>query len=239
MAIPSSPSIIRTANPWCGVLILALVTAFFAAITGLATLNLRGFGDDRGAMFWLLAAFWSAVLALAYWTIKVAVHAWRYRRSTIRLDAAPLHLGDWASGVVEGPTGLDRSVIQLSVVCVETFSRFKPHAHERWQHLTLLDGARLNREGHCVLVPFAALLPAGGRASERDSQHHARLEWLLRIRAHGPRVNYEVSVGIPVLPAVAGATRASTTAPREIPELPVDDSRRGSPPSSSASAMPS
>jgi hypothetical protein len=222
----SSGQVQKSVNPWLGVLFFAAFTAFAVGMTGLATLVLvRAEQQEASPLLVLVVIFWLVVAFLLKLTLQLVVWAWRYGRSTLRLDTASLRPGEWVSGVVDAPGTIDPSIVQLSVDCEESFHGDPGVRRLRWQEVKLLDGRQLARDGDRMLIPFAVLLPADAEPSLHDKRKDFTRQWFLTVSADVPGVNYEVRFDLHVNAASAVPRAGSERPPRAMPELRSDQLR--------------
>lgn len=143
-------------------------------------------------------------------------------RAALRLDAAPLHPGDWLSGVVELPERFHGTDIRLYVECVHRFE-FNDLRSFRWYGIELLDGARLERLAGKLLIPIAVRIPADAPPTSDDRRNRQRVDWVLRVQAIRPGASYgllfEREFQVAVEPPDEAAPPAPATPPRSMPLL--------------------
>jgi hypothetical protein len=186
-----------------------------------------------------LGAFWAAGLFLAVMAVRAILHARRFGSSSMVLDATPVRLGGWLSGVIRAPLALEGAETQLELSCIETVrsstrssARSSRSTWVRWRTTKLLDGTRFERQADHVEIPFALRLPTNEDAA-REQQASTisllrervvdlagrRLDWYVGVKTQLPGIDYADRFAVPVAPAAAAAGDESTAAPREMPEL--------------------
>jgi len=154
----------------------------------------------------------------------------RKGRAKLHLDAAPVRLGSWLSGLVEVPERLHGSDIRLYVECIRT--SYRPGWFEqkyRWHSIALLDGSRLETRADRAFLPVAVLLPLDAPPTSHDEREKARVEWRLRVQALRPGARFpatlEETFERAVEPPDATAPAAGPP-PRTVPELTPEDVAR-------------
>lgn len=187
-----SPLVIRSENPWKGVSVVAACTLFAVGFVLLATVALTRGSVVEWQLIIFLAVFWAAVLCMLGWTVYLVLWAWRYGRSTLRLDDSPLRAGSWISGVIEAPERIDAPILQLSVVCIDAHYRLSNNSRLAWEEMKLIDGSRLTSRDGKLLIPFAIRLPADGLPSSFDRR---KQQCLLACAASGRCTGREVRGG--------------------------------------------
>lgn len=153
--------------------------------------------------------------------------AQRRGRATLHLDASPVRLGSWLSGLVEIPARLDGSDIRLFVECTRDAYSLRSGPSYRWFRIDLLDGSRLETRDGRAYVPFAVRLPADAPPSSHDTKTRVRVDWRLRVEAlrPGPRfaVALEETFDLPVASSDGAAQTGADLPPRTMSELAPDD----------------
>ncbi|MBK8597970.1 MAG: hypothetical protein IPN83_20795 [Holophagales bacterium] len=143
-------------------------------------------------------------------------------RSALHLDAAPVRVGDWLSGVVEIPERFRGADLRLYVECVHRFE-FNDLRSFRWYGIELLDGARLEHQAGKLFIPIAVQLPADAPPTSHDILNKQRVDWVLRVQAIRPGASYrllfESEFEVAVEPSHEAAPPAPATTPRSMPLL--------------------
>jgi hypothetical protein len=157
----------------------------------------------------------------------------RFPAATLILDAAPLPLGGWASGVMRAPLAIHGAEMQLGVECTRTTGASRHRSTTTlWRETKVLDGTRLLRGPDYVEVPFAVRLPATLQPSGETTRGTvslfggavtinplgADIDWYVKASAKVPGVDWEENFRVPVAEAAPGAL-VDPQPPRAMPLL--------------------
>jgi hypothetical protein len=209
---------------------------FMALVTGLGWEKI---GEEPAAIAFV-CVFWAVGLFLAGMAVRATVHARRFGRSTLAMDATPALLGHWLSGVVRAPLAVEGAELQLTVECVRTTynSSSSSSGSSRstwtvWRTTRLIDGTRCGRREDHVEIPFAVRLPTSAEASrEHNDNVLARLvgsqevdlagenmDWYVNVTGRLPGVDYSDRFKVPVGAPTPQAPPVPARPPRVMPEL--------------------
>lgn len=230
-------TVVKGASPMVGVVVLGLFASVWLGMTALVTTlawdQIRG---ETGLMVFL-AIFWTAGVFLAGMAVKAVLHAGRFGRSTLALDAVPARLGGWLSGVIRAPHAVQGADVQVSLECVRTIrSRSSGDSSTStsvvWRQTRLLDGTRCLRSASAIEIPFAFRLPTSEEAAREANQNVISeifavreidlvgedIGWHVAVGARLPGVDYGDRFKVPVAAPGPGAA-VPAFPPREMPEL--------------------
>ena len=217
-------------SPAGGIAVMAIFTLLWfgpvVAITILAWDKI----SQQGWTVGLIVVFWLAGLFLISLTVNAILHAFKYPRASLVLDAVPARLGGWLSGVVRAPLSVHEGEITLSVSAVKVMrgGRSGSRRWTLWTDVKLLDGARCERRGDHVAVPFALRLPPNNPEPESVAAHLLQgsndlvgpdVTWDVTVDADVPGVDYRDTFYVPVADADPGAPAPPAEAPRAMPIL--------------------
>src|SRR5688572_7390648 len=170
-----SGGVVSGRSPTAGILVWVLFAGFWLAFMTLVTV--LGWEQIRGETYptLFIGVFWLVGLFLAVMAVMSIVHARRFGRSTLALDAIPARLGGWLSGVVHGPQAIHGAELQVSVECVRTThggsSRSSRSTWTVWRTTKVLDGARCPRRADGTDLPFAVRLPTNEEVSRERNDN--------------------------------------------------------------------
>jgi hypothetical protein len=224
-------------SPTAGIVVWVLFAGFWLGMmTLVTTLGWEKIREETGVLIFI-AVFWLAGLFLAGMAVNAILHARRFGRSTLVLDATPARLGGWLSGVVRAPLAVQDAELQVTVECVKTTHHRSSSSGSStsrwtlWRTTKLLDGTRCPRQAQHVEIPFAVLLPSNAEATREQSDNLLSsvfgssevdlvgedTDWYVAVTGQLRGVDYADRFAVPVAPA-EGAP-ASARPPREMPEL--------------------
>ena len=228
--------IVSGTSPTAGVVIWVLFAGIWLGITSLITVLAWDQVVKEVGLKIFLAVFWMAGLFLASKAVGAILHARKFGRSTLALDATPARLGDWLSGVVRAPLEVHGAELQVTVECIQTTHTRSSTGSSTstwtlWRQTQLIDGTRCGRQGDHVEIPFAVRLPTNEDVSREQNDNVLASvlgaspvelvgedrDWYVGVKARLPGVDYTDRFAVPVAPAASAA--ASAVAPREVPEL--------------------
>ena len=226
------------ASPTTGIVVMSVFAGIWLSMTALFTVMAREEMRAQPVLMGVLGAFWLAGLFLASLAVKAILHAKRFGRSTLSVDAVPTRLGGWLSGVVRAPQAVQAAELQVTVECVQTTHQRSGSGSSRstwtlWRATKVLDGARCPLSAGQVEIPFAFRLPTNQEVSrERNDNVLASvfgdsqvdlvgedMDWYVGVQGRLPGVDYSDRFRVPVAGAQAGAAPAPAAPPREMPEL--------------------
>jgi hypothetical protein len=135
-------------------------------------------------------------LALAVFTTWRAL---RFRRSTFELDAVPLALGGWVSGVVDAPALVAAAgTFEVTLDCVDvTVSGRSTFRTTKWRQEVAVDAAGVERGPKGLRIPVAIAVPADALATTRLTGGSG-VEWMLSVKAALPGLDYGADFIVPV-----------------------------------------
>jgi hypothetical protein len=217
-------------SPWGSVVAGAIFTLLFlgpiVAITFLCWDKI----SQEGWTIGLIAVFWLAGLFLLGVTVLAILQAIKYPRASLALDAVPARLGGWLSGVVRAPVSVNEGEITITVSAVRRLNsgRSGSRSWTLWTETKVLDGARCERRGDHVAIPFALRLPANNPEPEGVMANLLQgsndlvgpdVTWDVRVYADVPGVDYNDSFKVPIWDADPSAPAPPDEAPRAMPIL--------------------
>ena len=229
--------VIEGASPTVGVVVWALFASLWLGFMALATTLAWDQIRAQAGMTAMMAAFWLVGLFLAVMAVRAMLHARRFGRSTLQLDAVPARLGGWLSGVVRAPLPVRGAEdVQVSVECLQTV-RHTTRSGSRsswtmWREVKVLDAARCEQGGDHLAIPFAVRLPTNEEVTQKKNSGQVRLlraeaidlvgsdmSWHVGVSARLPGVDYRDVFTVPVALPAADAAPAAAAPPRAMPEL--------------------
>jgi hypothetical protein len=217
-------------NPAAGIAVWAVFTLiWFGPIVAVTFLAWDKFTQEAW-LIGLLGVFWLAGLFLISMTVHSILHALKYPRCSLVMDAVPARLDGWVSGVVRVPLSVQEGEIDLSVNAIKTMrsGRSGSRTWTLWSEATLIDGARCERRGDHLAIPFAVRLPPNTPEPEgvvanllqgSNSLVGPEVTWWVSVNASVPGVDYNDRFEIPVGDVDPAAPAPPAQPPRAVPVL--------------------
>jgi hypothetical protein len=204
--------VVKGRNPKVLAVALSAWAASWLTITAIVIGPVRTEGGLLEPAFQVPALLWGAGVLLAGAALAAIRRAMRFGASHLVLDTTPLRLGGWASGVVEGPTAVHGSAVEVDIHCLRRPGGRSP-PRVLWRTTKVLDGSGFDPRATHASIPFAFRLPPDAAFVGAD------VTWHLGVQARIPGLDYRESFEVPVAAADPASPFVDARPPRAMPEL--------------------